>query len=167
METSNRIKEGVVSVTKCFSFCYGHRLPGYDGKCSSQHGHNASVEVEVSGRDEKAYPTMVTDFAKLKSIVEGLLLDLDHKDLTEFFPWDYDLSMQAPPTAETICQWLAKQIQQALPEGVSLVRLRVSETPTSWAEWKEPTSFDLASELRFNPYMKQALVEILDRRYGK
>lgn len=32
METSNRIKEGTLSVTKCFSFCYGHRLPGYDGR---------------------------------------------------------------------------------------------------------------------------------------
>lgn len=166
---SNRIKEGMLSVTKQFSFCYGHRLPGYDGRCGNYHGHNASVEVEVAGRDEEAYPTMVMDFTDLKFIVTTILDQIDHQDLTTFFnhpdsQYPYGSDVEVPPTAETICLWLVEQIQQALPKGVSLVRLRVSETPTSWTEWREPASFDLANELLFDPNVRQALADFVDGR---
>ena len=39
----------MITVTKQFSFCYGHHLPGYEGKCCEQHGHNSTLEVEVYG----------------------------------------------------------------------------------------------------------------------
>lgn len=119
----------MISICKKFSFCYGHRLPEYNGKCSRYHGHNADVEVEVvrvSGRP--SYDTMVMDFRELKDIVNPILEKLDHSDLTEFFT--------EPPTAETICRFISSAIRQDLPKGVDLIRVRVSETPTSWAEWR-------------------------------
>ena len=119
----------MITVCKKFSFCYGHKLPGYQGKCREFHGHNSEVEVEVSGRDEESYTTMVMDFSKLKGVVNPLLDQLDHKDITEVF-------QGRPPTAETICQWMQLQIRERLPIGVNLERLRVSETPDSWAEWR-------------------------------
>lgn len=33
---------GIVTITKKFDFCYGHCLPGYNGKCVNQHGHNST-----------------------------------------------------------------------------------------------------------------------------
>lgn len=122
----------MVTITKKFSFCYGHRLPGYDGKCVNYHGHNSEVEVEVRGRDKGSYVTMVMDFSKLKGIVNPIIDLLDHRDLTEFEPFGGE-----PPTAETICRWMAMKIKVRLPEDVFLSRIRVSETPDSWAEWRE------------------------------
>lgn len=119
----------MISVCKKFSFCYGHRLPEYEGKCSRFHGHNSEVEVEVTRNSgEPSYPTMVIDFGELKELVNPILEKLDHFDLTEFF--------QGPPTAETICRYIANAILSGLPKGVQLVRVKVTETPTSWAEWK-------------------------------
>lgn len=121
----------MITVTKRFSFCYGHRLPNYDGKCVNYHGHNSEVEVEVSGRDKTSYTTMIMDFSKLKALINPIIERLDHKDLTGLEPFGGE-----PPTAETICQWMAMRIKEVLPEGTNLERLRVSETPDSWAEWK-------------------------------
>lgn len=119
----------MISVCKKFSFCYGHQLPGYDGKCQRLHGHNSEVEVEVSRSSGKSsYDTMVMDFGELKELVNPILDRMDHFDLTEFFA--------APPTAETICQYIVNCVRIHLPEGVELERVRVTETPTSWAEWK-------------------------------
>lgn len=120
----------MISVCKRFEFCYGHRLPGYDGKCERLHGHNSVVEVEVTRSSGKSpYPSMVVDFRDLKEIVNPILDRLDHFDLTDFF--------NGPATAEVICQYIVNCIMQHLPEGVDLVRVRVTETPNSWAEWKE------------------------------
>lgn len=120
----------MISVCKRFEFCYGHRLPGYDGKCQRFHGHNAVVEVEVTRRSgAPSYETMVVDFHDLKEIVNPILHRLDHFDLTEFFT--------IPATAEIICQYIVNCIKQHLPDGVDLIRVRVTETPDSWAEWKE------------------------------
>lgn len=125
----------ILTVTKQFEFCYGHKLPGYEGKCNRFHGHNATVEVEVAGKEPNGYPTMVIDFSKLKQIVGSVLESLDHQDLTSFFG-DHDTEPM-PPTAEVICGYLFNQISNVLPEGVKLVRLRVTETPSSWAEMKD------------------------------
>lgn len=131
----------MITVCKRFEFCYGHRLPGYPGKCDRYHGHNSVVEVEVIRvHGQSPYPTMVIDFSDLKNLVGPILEEIDHNDLTEFFvvPPDGGPPHEiAPPTAEVICQWLATRIQLALPDGVELARLRVTETPDSWAEWKE------------------------------
>jgi 6-pyruvoyltetrahydropterin/6-carboxytetrahydropterin synthase len=118
------------SICKRFEFCYGHKLPDYEGKCQFQHGHNAILEVEVCGRETTAYPTMIMDFKDLKFLVTTVLDNIDHQDLTDFFAPD-------PATAEVILDYLVREIRMNLPEGVELARLRVTETPDSWAEWKE------------------------------
>jgi 6-pyruvoyltetrahydropterin/6-carboxytetrahydropterin synthase len=121
----------MLTITKKFSFCYGHRLPGYLGKCVNQHGHNSEVEVEVTGKADGGYPSMVIDFGVLKTTMNTLIDKLDHKYLNDALPEGYQ-----PPTAENMTQWFADEIQKVLPNGVTLVRVRVSETPTSWAEWR-------------------------------
>ncbi len=51
IRTKSSIIVAMYRVTKCISFCYGHRLPGYPGKCRHLHGHNArammTLEEEV------------------------------------------------------------------------------------------------------------------------
>jgi 6-pyruvoyltetrahydropterin/6-carboxytetrahydropterin synthase len=130
----------MLTVTKVFKFCYGHWLPGYDGKCSNQHGHNAKLEVAVSGKVVKE-TSMIIDFVELKNIVKEAVIDrLDHtsinnlvgscKDIDTFF------SMGANPTAENMVIWIANILKRSLPVGLKLERVRLYETEDSYCEWK-------------------------------
>ena len=68
-------------VTKIISFCYGHRLLKYDGKCKYLHGHNGFAEIllESSSLDRRG---MVVDFTDVKNVVGTFINEkLDHKML--------------------------------------------------------------------------------------
>ena len=123
----------MLSVTKKFSFCYGHHLPDYVGLCKNFHGHNANVEVEFSEAATRndTYPGMVVDFHEIKNVVSPLLVFLDHQYLNEVLPEPY-----LPPTAEHITSWLRDKILET-PLGNGLVRVRVSETDNAYAEWRK------------------------------
>ena len=65
-------------VTKSVSFCYGHRLMNYQGKCRHLHGHNARavITLESDRLDERG---MVEDFTAVKQLVwEWLEREIDH-----------------------------------------------------------------------------------------
>ena len=67
------------SVTKTITFCYGHRLLRYAGKCRHLHGHNGRVEIELSSRGLDARG-MVRDFTEMKRTIQGWIdQHLDHK----------------------------------------------------------------------------------------
>jgi 6-pyruvoyltetrahydropterin/6-carboxytetrahydropterin synthase len=66
-------------VTREITFCYGHRLLNYDGKCRHLHGHNgrAVITLEAERLDDLG---MVVDFGVLKRVVGGWIDEaLDHK----------------------------------------------------------------------------------------
>jgi 6-pyruvoyltetrahydropterin/6-carboxytetrahydropterin synthase len=131
------------SVTKRIDFCYGHRLLDYDGVCKHPHGHNAKVEIEVrTGSLDKR--NMVCDFSDIKRIVKGWIdKALDHKMLLR-----HDDPLVKPlkelgepvyicdsnPTVEHIAQLIYRH---ATSEGLPVVRVKVWETPTSYAEYGE------------------------------
>jgi len=131
------------SVTKRIDFCYGHRLLDYDGVCKHPHGHNAKVEIEVrtGSLDNR---NMVCDFSDIKRIVKGWIdRALDHKMLLR-----HDDPLVKPlkelgepvficdsnPTVEHIAQLIYRH---ATSEGLPVVRVKVWETPTSYAEYGE------------------------------
>lgn len=116
-----------VSVTKKFEFAYAHRLPGYDGKCKHLHGHTGILEIEIEGGiiQSGSCRGMVMDFSDLKNLVQQEVIDvLDHSCLNDV------LSEQ--PTAENTALWVWRKLRPLL----SLVRVRVYETPSSYAEIK-------------------------------
>lgn len=129
----------MLSVTRQFEISYSHYLPDYQGDCANVHGHNALVEVEfgASTVDTKSalgvtdrYPMMVCDFKHIKHVVGAIIDDLDHADLN---------ALMTVPTAEAICLWIASEIA-VKDEYLArmLMRVRVSETRDSWAEWRRP-----------------------------
>jgi 6-pyruvoyltetrahydropterin/6-carboxytetrahydropterin synthase len=131
------------SVTKRIEFCYGHRLLDYDGICKHPHGHNGLVEVEVrSGTLDKR--NMVCDFSDIKRVVKGWIdRDLDHKMLLrKDDPLVKALQQlgepvylcESNPTAEHIAKII---YQHAAGEGLPVVRVKLWETPTSYAEYAE------------------------------
>ena len=129
-------------VVKELSFCYGHRLLDYQGKCAHPHGHNAKVEIEFESDslDERG---MVVDFVDIKLEVKRFLDDeLDHKMilrkddvLTKVFQEMKEpvFVMQDNPTAENIARVI---FQYAQSRGLPVSAVRLWETPSSYAEFR-------------------------------
>lgn len=129
------------SVTKRIDFCYGHRLLDYDGVCKHPHGHNAVAEIEIR-TDALDKRNMVVDFSDIKQIVKGWIdRELDHKMILR-----HDDPMVAPltalgeplylldsnPTVERIARLIFDMTRE---QGLSVLRVTVWETPTSWATY--------------------------------
>ncbi len=116
-----------VKVCKSFSFDAAHYLPNYEGKCKNLHGHTWKLEVEVSGLVDQA-TGMVIDFVQLKKAVNREVISLlDHVLLND---------RVGNPTCENLLDWIWKALYpRSLHEGgVKLERLRLWETPDSFAE---------------------------------
>jgi 6-pyruvoyltetrahydropterin/6-carboxytetrahydropterin synthase len=129
------------SVTKRIDFCYGHRLLDYDGICKHPHGHNAVAEIEVrtSQLDKR---NMVCDFTDIKRVVKSWIdKELDHRMLLRHDdPLVASLKqlgepvylLDSNPTVERIARLI---FDYAREHGFPVVRVRVWETPTSFAEY--------------------------------
>lgn len=130
------------SVTKQISFCYGHRLLKYAGKCKNLHGHNGVLEIEIAKAklDERGF---VMDFSDISAVVKAWVdAELDHKMLlNEMDPVIASMkehaqpfvTMKGNPTAEAIARlvydWCRKQ---KLP----VTAVTLWETPTSCAAYR-------------------------------
>jgi 6-pyruvoyltetrahydropterin/6-carboxytetrahydropterin synthase len=92
------------------------------------HGHNYVLEIEISGRQ---CPTLgwLMDFAQIDVIVKDLVIRfLDHVVLNE-------VPGLENPTSEVLVNWIWDRLSiYGWRDGLTLSRVRVSETPTSWAE---------------------------------
>ena len=130
------------AVTKRIDFCYGHRLLDYDGICRHPHGHNAVAEIEVR-TDALDSRNMVVDFNDIRSVMKSWIdRELDHKMiLRRDDPLVASLRalgepvyvIDSNPTAERIARLIFDVSRE---EGLSVSRVTVWETPTSWATYE-------------------------------
>lgn len=128
-------------VTKEIDFCYGHRLRDYEGKCRYLHGHNGRLEITFVAEtlDERG---MVFDFGDIKDLVKSWVDEkMDHKMLlrrddpmveTLLAAGEPLFLMDDNPTAENIAKAVFEYVES---EGYPVERVRLWETPTSWAEF--------------------------------
>jgi 6-pyruvoyltetrahydropterin/6-carboxytetrahydropterin synthase len=134
-------------VVREVKFCFGHRLVGYDGKCSRLHGHNARAFFAVeAGRLDKA--GMATDFAHVKRTLKTWIDDnLDHKSiLNADDPLRRPLEamgepiyvLDANPTTENLARLL---FDKARSLGVPVVETTVWENDANVAVYSEAGSY--------------------------
>lgn len=131
------------SIKKSIAFCYGHRLLRYQGKCRFLHGHNATVEIELTSNalDQRG---MVADFSEIKDRVKAWIDEnLDHKMLLHcedpLVPILQEqgepfLSMEANPTAENIAKLLFQKVAEL---GFPVQAVTLWETPSSHATYRK------------------------------
>lgn len=140
-----------VRVCKEFHFEMAHALLNYDGLCRHIHGHSYILFVTISGEpieDQKDRKLgMVMDFADLKTLVKGPIVDhfdhslVIHKEAKRFLPekpsdmYDKVHLMEFQPTCENLVIHIADQIRDSLPAGIELFSVKLYETATSYAEW--------------------------------
>jgi 6-pyruvoyltetrahydropterin/6-carboxytetrahydropterin synthase len=115
------------SIWKAFGFSAAHQLRGLpEGhQCARMHGHNYVVELELQ-REHLDEVGFVRDFGELKLFKTYLDGAFDHRTMNDV--------MEANPTAENFAYHLFKVASVDYPE---VVAVRVWETPTSAAEYRE------------------------------
>lgn len=117
-----------------------HRLVlPYESKCKNLHGHTYKVEVELEGDPDEH--GIVMDFSELKRRVEAvgfdhmLLQDIKCPKCNELVAGGWFDTKDTNPTAEHMVYALRiKLVSQWKPGDPVVRRIRVWETPTSWAE---------------------------------
>ncbi|MDX1698464.1 MAG: 6-carboxytetrahydropterin synthase [Thiohalobacterales bacterium] len=129
-------------VSKSVTFCYGHRLLNYPGKCSHLHGHNARavITLESEHLDELG---MVEDFSRLKQLVwEWLDEEIDHTLLLHVDDPVLPVLQEAGervrvtafnPTAENIAHMIFDYVAG---QGYPVVDVTLWETETSYASYR-------------------------------
>lgn len=129
-------------VSKSVSFCYGHRLLNYTGKCQHLHGHNARavITLERSTLDARG---MVEDFSELKRVVSDWLdEEIDHTLLLcrddPLLPLLQGAGERVRvtddnPTAEVIARMIYDYVAG---KGYPVVEVAIWETDTSHASYR-------------------------------
>lgn len=118
-------------IAKKFCFEAAHHLPHLppSHKCARPHGHSYVVEMilESDALDNQGF---VLDFADLDVIGSWIAKNWDHRDLNT-------LGIYAPTitTSENLARWLYQRFVGEFP-GFEL-EVRVSETPKTWASYRE------------------------------
>ena len=139
----------MIIITKEFKFEMAHALFGYDGLCKNIHGHSYRLWVTIKGNILKEVnhtkDGMVLDFSILKNIVKPELINkYDHSLVLNANSPHADINLSAfekvyflpyQPTSENLVSDFARVIKDKLPDGISLQKVILSETATSFAEW--------------------------------
>jgi len=139
----------MIRITKEFKFEMAHALYGYDGLCKNIHGHSYRMWVTVKGnvlqKNKHAKNGMVIDFGELKKIIKDCVVDkYDHSFVLNKNTPHYNIDFSAfekvyflpyQPTSENLVADFAKIIMNKIPKNITLHKLVLSETATSFAEW--------------------------------
>jgi 6-pyruvoyltetrahydropterin/6-carboxytetrahydropterin synthase len=129
-------------VSKSVSFCYGHRLLNYTGKCQHLHGHNARAVITLESEvlDERG---MVEDFSEVKRLVWSWLdEEIDHTLLLHrddpVLPvlqnaGERVMVTDENPTAEVIARMIYEFVAD---KGYPVTGVTLWETETSHASYR-------------------------------
>jgi 6-pyruvoyltetrahydropterin/6-carboxytetrahydropterin synthase len=131
----------MIILTKRFKFCAAHRYRNAQwseeknasvfGDDSKIHGHNYDLEVSLTGPVDPE-TGFIADLGKVKNLVnERVIRVLDHTQIDEDVPW----FKNRQPSSENLVTFIWEQLVSHIPEGVQLVRVRLYETPTIYAEY--------------------------------
>ena len=114
-------------------FSSAHNLRGYKGKCEDLHGHNWRVEITVKS-GELDNIGMVLDFKYLKSRLNAVLEELDHKYLNKIPYFSAAGGKKINPTSENIAKYIYNKLKTRIP---LLNCVTVWENSTSCATYSE------------------------------
>jgi 6-pyruvoyltetrahydropterin/6-carboxytetrahydropterin synthase len=105
------------------------------GKCANLpgHGHNYRLFVTVQGEVDET-TGFVVDLGALDALVAAQVVEpLDHQHLNAVIP--EFAGGRSIPSSENLVRWIHARLQDALPGGVKLAKLRLEEDEDLAAEW--------------------------------
>ena len=143
-----------MQITTRLEFDAGHRIPSHKSQCRNLHGHRYAMEITLSGeilnQEGTSEQGMVMDFSDVKTIAREQVVDKwDHaflvyqgdKTVLEFLntlPNHKTVIMGSVPTAENMAaeafRILDASYRDTYGNHLQLERVRLYETPNSWAD---------------------------------
>lgn len=147
----------IISITRKLEFDAAHRVLGHGGKCRHLHGHRYVAEIQVASNKLNQLG-MVADFSFIKELVGGWIdknwdhniilnsndplyrLRLSDSDRDEVFGGrEPFLLFEKNPTVEVMAETLFEEVRILLPPGITLVGVRLYETPNCYADYLRST----------------------------
>lgn len=145
-------------ITTRLEFDAGHRIPCHKSQCRNLHGHRYAIEITLSGdiiQQENASDNgMVMDFSDVKAIARSAVVDVwDHaflvyqgdSEVLQFLnslPDHKTVVMRSVPTAENMAAEAFRILDALYRDNygnhLQLERVRLFETPNSWADALRP-----------------------------
>jgi len=149
----------LLRITTRLEFDAGHRIPQHKSQCRNLHGHRYALEITLEGEPvndpESSDHGMLMDFTDVKTIAKEHLVDLwDHaflvhegdtliRGLLDQIPGHKTVVVDRVPTAENLVAIAFDVLDPLYAERfgnhLKLRRLRLYETPTSWADCDRKT----------------------------
>ena len=143
-----------MQITTRLEFDAGHRIPNHKSQCRNLHGHRYALEITLFGdiitQKEVSEDGMVMDFSDVKKIARESVVDVwDHAflvfrgdqvvlDFLNSLPNHKTVIFPTVPTAENMAaeafKILKNQYQDTYGNHLKLERVRLYETPNSWAD---------------------------------
>lgn len=143
-----------MQITTRLEFDAGHRIPDHKSQCRNLHGHRYSLEITLSGdiisQKEVSENGMVMDFSDVKKIARESIVDVwDHAflvfkddkvvlDFLNSLPNHKTVIFPCVPTAENMAseafKILKDEYKDTYGNHLKLERVRLYETPNSWAD---------------------------------
>jgi 6-pyruvoyltetrahydropterin/6-carboxytetrahydropterin synthase len=143
-----------MQITTRLEFDAGHRIPNHKSQCRNLHGHRYVLEITLSGdiinQKETSEDGMVMDFSDVKKIARDSVVDVwDHAFLVfkddevvlnflNSLPNHKTVIFPTVPTAENMAaeafKILKSQYKDMYGNHLTLERVRLYETPNSWAD---------------------------------
>lgn len=143
-----------MQITTRLEFDAGHRIPSHKSQCRNLHGHRYAIEITLSGdiiqQEGCSDQGMVMDFSDVKAIARKTVVDVwDHAFLVyrgdaeilnflNSLPGHRTVIMDSVPTAENMAveafRILKSHYHGTYGNHLKLERVRLYETPNSWAD---------------------------------
>jgi 6-pyruvoyltetrahydropterin/6-carboxytetrahydropterin synthase len=143
-----------MQITTRLEFDAGHRIPDHKSQCRNLHGHRYALEITLSGdiisANNVSENGMVMDFSDVKKIARESVVDVwDHAFLVfkddsavlaflDSLPNHKTVVFPTVPTAENMAaeafKILKNQYKDTYGNQLKLERVRLYETPNSWAD---------------------------------
>ena len=143
-----------MQITTRLEFDAGHRIPNHKSQCRNLHGHRYTIEITLSGdiihASNASEDGMVMDFSDVKKIARDSVVDVwDHAflvfkedkvilDFLNALPNHKTVIFPSVPTAENMAaeafKILKSQYKDTYANHLTLERVRLYETPNSWAD---------------------------------
>ncbi len=141
----------VFRICRRFTVECGHLLSKHEGRCRYPHGHSQTIEIVLES-DRLNGNDMVCDFRRVKEAAGEVVEVFDHAmclntrdPLYETLKARFGKRVVGFPDEDPTCEVLAKtlfdRIGERIRDGslgnkeIRLVRVRVHETGSSWAEY--------------------------------
>ena len=143
-----------MQITTRLEFDAGPRIPNHNSQCKNLHGHRYALEITLSGdiiaQEQASENGMVMDFSDVKRIARESVVDVwDHAflvykidktvlDFLNTLPNHKTVVFPSVPTAENMAAEAFKLLQASYKDTfgnhLKLERVRLYETPNSWAD---------------------------------